>query len=135
LGGVFEQRLNFHSRLTYSGSLRYGWTFDYDEAPRGRDDGSIIYRPVIRRGHLSRLRRPGRRQHHWRRGRRHQRDPRLHRRGGDRLIAYDELGPATTEADPAGNLVKASFDADNNRTSMLDSRGRPPRTSTTPTAT
>jgi YD repeat-containing protein len=46
------------------------------------------------------------------------------RRGGDRLIVYDDLGRATMEADPAGNAVRASFDADNNRTSTTDSRGQ-----------
>jgi RHS repeat-associated protein len=45
------------------------------------------------------------------------------RRGGDRLIAFDPRGRATMEADPAGNMVQATFDADNNRTGMLDSRG------------
>jgi len=44
-------------------------------------------------------------------------------RGGDRLVVFDDSGRATMEADPAGNVVKASFDADNNRTETIDSRG------------
>jgi len=45
------------------------------------------------------------------------------KREGDRFVQFDDTGRATLEADPAGNVVKADWDADNNRTKVLDSRG------------
>ncbi|HEY0158555.1 MAG TPA: DUF6531 domain-containing protein [Thermoanaerobaculia bacterium] len=45
------------------------------------------------------------------------------KRGGEGLVGYDELGRATFEADAAGNIVTATFNADNHRTAVMDSRG------------
>lgn len=45
------------------------------------------------------------------------------KRGGDRLVVFDDRGRATLEADPAGNVMRASFDTDNNVRELIDSRG------------